>query len=94
MKTGESIKMKATRSIRGFQKVSWNELYDTEQEMINDMCRIDYTKYYIHSMLRGYEYLGSFKKYYLKNGFLTSKQIVQLKRLASSLYYFLYVVNK
>lgn len=44
MKTGESIKMKATRSIRGFQKVSWNELYDTEQEMIDDMCRIDYTK--------------------------------------------------
>lgn len=94
MKTGESIKMKATRSVRGIQKVSWNELYDTEQEMINDMCKIDYTKYYINSMLKGYEYLGSFKKYYLKNGFLTSKQITQLKRLASSLYYFLYVVNK
>lgn len=94
MKSGSSIELKATRSVRGIQKVSWNELYDSVQEMIDDLCSINYSNCSAFTSLRGYKYLEGFKRYYLLHGYLTDKQTVQLKRLASSLYYFLYVVNK
>lgn len=94
MKSGSNIELKATRSVRGIQKVSWNKLYDSVQEMIDDMCSINYSNCSAFTSLRGYKYLEGFKRYYLLHGYLTDKQTVQLKRLASSLYYFLYVVNK
>lgn len=37
-------------------------------------------------LCKGYEFLDSFKKYCQKNGCLTEKQMIQLKRLAGEVY--------
>lgn len=70
-------------------KVNWNTLYSTEQELIEDMlkARSDIKKYPYHTIVKGYEYIEGFKRYYQKNGRLTDKQMTQLKRLANEVYY-------
>lgn len=65
---------------------SWTVFYDTEEELIADMMKAitDQAPYY--QIVRGYEYVRSFQKYYEKYGQLTEKQMIQLKRLAYSIY--------
>ena len=69
--------------------VKWNDLYETEQGLINDMLKVE-TNPYAWNVCQGYGYLDGFKKFYIKNGYLTDKQMAQLKRLASTIYDWLY----
>lgn len=69
-------------------KKAWTDFYNNEQELIDDMMLTlsdSHTAYY-HQLVKGYEYIDSFKKYYQKNGYLTEKQMIQLKRLAGEVY--------
>lgn len=68
--------------------VRWNELYPTEKELIEDMLktRSDANKYPYYTLVKGYEFINGFKKYYQKNGALTEKQMTQLKRLANEVH--------
>lgn len=76
--------MNSNKVIKG----KWNELYETEQDLIDDMLKTKSNpdKYNYLELVRGYGYIESFKAYYKKNGKLTDKQMTQLKRLASSIY--------
>lgn len=68
----------------------------TEQELIDDMMLTlsdDRTAYY-HQLVKGYQYIESFKKYYQKHGMLTDKQMTQLKRLAPEVYKNVHEVRK
>ena len=73
----------------GLAKFSWNEIYDTEDELIQDMFNEK-----IHtdglSTCRGYGYIKSFRAYYNVHNNLTEKQIRQLKRLAGEIAYNIY----
>ncbi len=75
--------------------MKWNELYNSEEELIQDMLKTksDPNKYQSYELVKGYEYIESFKKYYKKNNKLTDKQMIQLKRLAPSIYSNLYKNN-
>lgn len=67
---------------------SWKTFYDSEEELILDMLKAksDEKTTLYHELVRGWVYVESFKKYYKKNGKLTDKQMVQLKRMAYSIY--------
>ena len=69
-------------------KKTWTDFYNNEQELIDDMMLTlsDEKTAYYHQLVKGYEYINSFKRYYKKNGCLTEKQMVQLKRLAGEVY--------
>lgn len=73
------------------KKVKWNEIYDTEEELVNDMMNENLiADGSVHSC-RGYEYIKSFREYFKKNGSLTEKQMTQLKRLGYEIAYNLYI---
>lgn len=67
----------------------WTEFYNSEEELIDDMLLAftDTNTAYYYKLVKGYEYIGSFQKYYKKNGCLTEKQMTQLKRLAGEVYH-------
>ena len=69
-------------------KKTWADFYNNEQELIDDMMLTcsDANATYYFKLVKGYEYINSFKKYYQKNGCLTEKQMTQLKRLAPEVY--------
>lgn len=74
-------------------RISWDQMFDNEQELIAKMLECN-TKGGL--VPRGYMYIRSFKRYYSAHGCLTPRQLVQLKRLAKSIYAFynkLEVVN-
>lgn len=62
----------------------WTDFYNTEQELIDDMLltKSDVKNNYYSQLVKGYEYIESFKKYYSEHGCLTDRQMTQLKRLA------------
>lgn len=66
----------------------WNEIYNSEEELIEDMlkAKADERKYGYRLLVKGYIYIHSFQNYYKKNGELTPKQMTQLKRLAYEIY--------
>ena len=66
----------------------WYELYTSEDALIKDMLltKSDPKTEAYGQLVRGYEYINGFKKYYKEHGTLTDKQMTQLKRLASSIY--------
>lgn len=68
--------------------MKWTDYYKTEQDLIDDMMLTlsDEKTAYYYQLVKGYVYIDSFKKYYQKNGKLTDKQMIQLKRLASEVY--------
>lgn len=67
--------------------MKWNEIYNSEEALIADMLKtksdVNTVPYY--QLVKGYEYIESFKKYYTKHGMLTEKQLTQLKRLAENI---------
>ena len=66
----------------------WSDLYQTEQDLINDMLKTKSNPNevaYVH-LVKGYGYIEGFKRYYEKHGCLTDKQMTQLKRLATEVY--------
>ena len=68
--------------------MKWTDFYSSEQELIEDMLKTksNVKEYYYNSLVRGYEYIEGFKRYYQKHGELTPKQMTQLKRLAEAIY--------
>ena len=72
--------------------MKWSELYENEQSLIDDMLKTksDPNKYPLYQLVKGYEYINSFKHYYNIHGKLTDRQMTQLKRLASSIHTNLY----
>lgn len=73
----------------------WQDLWDSEEDLIKDLMRIvAKPEYIIPASLapRGYEYINSFKRYYCKNHNLTIKQkTVLLKHMYPEIAYSLYV---
>lgn len=89
----ESLINKICRSQHSFNptSVKWDEIYDSEAELIRDMQS---AKLILNGtsprVCKGYAYIEGFRRYYEKNGKLTDKQMTQLKRLASSIAYSIY----
>ena len=90
----EELKFKINSSRAGIKKCKWNEIYDTEDELIKDLFSekvlTDEDTDLQYKIWKGYEYIKSFRKYYQKKGTLTEKQLMQLKRLASEIAYHVY----
>lgn len=86
---------KLNKSRAGLAKVSWNEIFETEEELIQAMFdeHIIVENAPLHKLCRGYEYIKSFRQYYSKNNILTEAQLRQLKRLASEIAYQIYCTN-
>lgn len=78
------------------KSLKWSDIYEDEDALIFDMFRTisDASKSTNYSRLvKGYQYIDSFKAYYNKYGKLTDKQRTQLKRLAVSIAYNVYVIQ-
>jgi len=90
----DDLKSKIISSRAGLRKCRWDEIYDTEEELINDLFSekvlTDKETSLRYKLCRGYEYIRSFRTYYLTNKKLTEKQLIQLKRLASEIAYHVY----
>ena len=90
----EELKFKINLSRAGIEKCKWNEIYDTEDELIKDLFSekvlTDEDTDLQYKICKGYEYIKSFRKCYQKNGTITEKQITQLKRLANEIAYHVY----
>lgn len=90
----ETLKLKIMNSKAGLMRCKWDEIYDTEEELIKDMFHekvlTNEDTHLLYKWCKGYEFIRSFRAYYRKNGTLTDKQITQLKRLASEIAYHIY----
>lgn len=90
----KELKNKLNKSHSGIEKVSWDMIYDTEEELINDLFNekiyTDEDNIPYYKVCKGYVYIKVFRNYYNKNGKLTNNQLVQLKRLASEIAYHIY----
>ena len=90
----EELKFKINSSRAGVKKCKWNEIYDTEEELIDDLFSekvlTDEETSLTYKICKGYEFIKCFRKYYKKHGSLTEKQMTQLKRLASEIAYHVY----
>lgn len=89
---GEELKMRTSQSHTGFRRCTWNEIYENEVELVNDLMRINLNTYR-YKLPRGTEYIKSFQQRIKNGGVLTEKQMVQLKRLAPEIAYALYVLG-
>lgn len=72
------------------KSVKWDEVYDTEEELLSDMMLVDTGS---NKTVKGYMYIESFQKQYTQKGSLTEKQMLQLKRLAYEIAYIRYVAG-
>ena len=90
----EELKFKINSSRAGIKKCKWNEIYDTEEELIDDLFSekvlTDEDTSLMCKVCKGYEFVKGFRKYYQTNGTLTEKQMTQLKRLASEIAFHIY----
>lgn len=79
-------------SKQGLKPMKWNEIYDTEEELIHDLKCIDVSPLQpMHKIPMGYEFLQSFQSRVNKDIALTEKQMTQLKRLAVSVAFKKYI---
>lgn len=95
----ETLRNKIINAYNAYNKTGrttcrWNDIYDTEEELIKDLFNekvlTDEDTSISYKICRGYEYIKSFRKFYKKNGYLTPKQITQLKRIAYAIAYNIY----
>ena len=95
----ETLRNKIINAYNSYNKTvrttcRWNDIYDTEEELIKDLFNekvlTDEDTSISYKICRGYEYIKSFRKFYKKNGYLTPKQITQLKRIAYAIAYNIY----
>lgn len=76
-------------------KKKWNELFDSEEDLIEAMLKCNATYHegrnniVNYGIVAGYGYIYSFQQYYAKHGTLTEKQMTQLKRLAKAVWIYL-----
>ena len=71
----------------GVGETKWNDIYTSEQELINDLeyVYIPKDKTAPFGTFKGYEYIYSFAYYVRKGWKLSEKQIRQAKRLAKEI---------
>lgn len=88
------FELEKSHSRMNTKSFKWDSIFDTEEELIealfHEKVYTDEDKVPMHKWCGGYEYIKGFRKYYKKNGKLTEKQMVQLKRLASEIAYHIY----
>ena len=72
------------------EKCKWTNIYDTEQELIDDLLKLDFT----NCKPTGFSYLMSFQKQLHNDKPLTDKQVTQLKRLAKHIAFELYSIDE
>ncbi len=69
--------------------VKWNEIYTSEEEIINELKQIHIPEknewFGINPLYKGYEYIHSFAKQVQNGRTLTDKQTTQCKRLATEI---------
>lgn len=70
----------------GLIPVKWNDIYDTEAELLQDLSEISIREHY-PDPTKGYGVLSSFQDRLKQGKPLTDKQMLQLKRLAYSVAY-------
>ena len=89
----EDMIYKLHQNRAGLISLKWTDIYDTEQEIIDDMMQLDANpdNKPMHKLVRGYEFIQSFQRRLEKGIELSDKQIVQLKRLAPSIAYAKYI---
>ena len=63
------------------------------KDLFNEKILTDEDTHYVFKVCKGYEYIKSFRRFYKKNGYLTPKQLSQLKRLAYEIAYWIYCKN-
>lgn len=64
----------------GNGNLKWSDIWDSEEHLIWDMLRVHSNpELFGYTTVRGYEYISSFKKYFLLHKHLTEKQINVLK---------------
>lgn len=80
MKIKENVLTILDKSRHGFRQLHFSDLYDSVEECIEELKQISDAT--IRTELQGIEYIESLKKQLLSGKELTSKQIIQLKRLA------------
>ena len=90
----EELKFKIQASRSGLRQCKWNEIYDSEEELIKDLFHpkilTDEDTAQPHKLCKGYEYIKGFRKYYQEHQTLTERQMTQLKRLATEIAYHIY----
>lgn len=88
----DNMRSRLWYSRQGLKPMKWDEIYDSEKELINDMLSIDASPSQpAHKIVRGYEYILSFQKRILSGQELTEKQMTQLKRLAVNIAFKKYI---
>lgn len=86
MKRTNEIVNKLHANRVGLAKIKWNEIFEDENDLIEALKTIKIVEKAFNPTM-GYAYLSSFQKRVLSGNKLTEKQMVQLKRLASSVAY-------
>lgn len=80
--TNEMIEKLNNKYISNYaERIKWTNIYDTEEELANDLLHITIRKTYPNPT-KGYEYLSSFQNRLKAGNSLTDKQMTMLKRLA------------
>ena len=67
------------------ENVKWDSMFNSEQELIESLIKVDVEKFKA-DRLKGYQYVEGFQKQLAANKELSPKQITQLKRIAKSIY--------
>lgn len=71
---------------KNFNSIKWNEIYQSEDEIVEDLKQIHIPKkedlYKIGGLYKGYEYIHSFAKQVQSGKTLSDKQMTQCKKLA------------
>lgn len=91
----EDLKNKIRKSRSGISRMRWNDIYDSEEELIKDLFSskvlTNEDTPLSYKWCKGYEYIEGFRRYFLRNKALTEKQMFQLKRMAVEIAYRVYV---
>ena len=82
MKKLDNLKLRVCQSRAGVKKFSWDEYYDSIEEMLEDLKATPERNL---NKVKGYQYLVSFKNQILGGRTLSEKQITMLKKLSSEL---------
>ena len=82
----EVLKNKLQMSHAGLKSCKWSDIYDTEDELINDLLCITIRGIYPNPT-KGNVYLSSFQARLKRNESLTAKQMSMLKRFAQVVAY-------
>ena len=85
---------KVELSVSGIKKCAWNQVYDSEEELISDMMKVDTSENLpSYKMVKGYAFIQSFQRQIQNGKTLSEKQMVQLKRLACNIAHNLYCIG-